>query len=191
MEKDLNFTNEEKIDFLVNLNTINKKNKVDITLNPSQASLFVTLPFELVLGTINAMLLLVSIGNPLATVCASIFSAISLATPIYCDIKSRKQQKNLIKKLSNNKLNTKTYFKLIESGELENWKQQFANEVNAKVNEINGIKVEEYKQKAENEIIYSVYNALPEEKGITLDSNQIAKKIVEIIEENNKNNLEK
>ena len=181
-------TDAEKLQLLKNSENLDDKEKRELKCPPNKASVRVTLPMCIFFGAFSAALLLLSAGSVGETAFASLVAATGILTPIFTDIAFRKYQNSIIKEISGGKLNSKQYFKLINSGELAKWEQQFASEIENHRNMIKGIKFEEYKKQAEDEIINSVYQSLPQEDGITLNAEEIAKKVSELIEQNNKNN---
>ena len=189
MKKELPIlTDEEKLQFLKKRENLENNEKKELKSPPNKVSIHVTLPMCIFMGAVSSLFFLIGAGHIGATIFASLFSATAVLTPIFTDISFRKYQNTIIKEISGDKLNAKQYFQLVKSGEIAKWEQQFANEIEAHKNMIKGIKVEQYKQKAENDIINSVYNSLPKEEGVILNSEEIAKKVSSLIEESNKNN---
>lgn len=168
-----NITNEEKINFLTNLEMLSQENKKKLKISPSK-----DIVDTIILGLCSAgfctTLILVALKTGIfPTILAGILSGAMALHQGLEFIADRKVQKKIINELSDGKLNVKQYFNLVNSGELDKWKFQFSEEINSKSNELNGIKSEEYKN-----------NQPP------LNSNKITNKITETIGYNNQTKSE-
>ena len=103
--------------------------------------------------------------------------------PLSCYIPSLKD----FKSYTNNKLSYKQYKKLIKSGEVETWQQQFKTQIEEKVIKMKGFETSIYQKDAEQQIINDVYNNLSQ-TDVKLDADKVAEQVRKMINENNRNN---
>ena len=172
-----NLTTNEKIEFGAKLNTLNANTKRKID-NPATINNFIyKLGLKTILCNIFIFFSLLTTNMPFVIFGWSLF-ATSIVTSIITHITQKKAENNIISNLSNGKITAKQYFKLVKSGKIEKFQQQFKEQIEIKVNQIKGIKIEEYKRTEDKTIVNAVYESLPNKN----DRN----KIPDLIEENNK-----
>lgn len=188
MKKELNLTDQEKIEFLAGLEYSNIA--YDIKLNKNWAKAFGS---ACSIGTVGAGLftfLLTIIGGaslnsalgcfPISIACgAGLFGICSIPAII-----SSFQNNKSFKSISNGKISYKDYKQLVKSGEIEKWKNQFQKEIELKLMEIDGYTIEDYKAEVEDNIISEVEDLIADEK-IKLDSAKIAEEVKKRIDEHN------
>ena len=131
MKKEINLTEEEKIDFLVKLETdencrfLTKKVDEGRKLFFSYQCVFTPMIF-------GAWLLAGLISPPVFgffphVVLAKI--AVDFAICLPMSISHKRRDSDILSYITEGKVNRKQYLNLLKSGELENWKQTYKNEV--------------------------------------------------------------
>lgn len=185
MKKIPTLTDKEKIDFIVNLKTTQSLNKVK-----GNCDFLYIIPLAQLLASLFCGGLLLFSGNP---VWLSLLAPVVVSTPV-CGILYLMDLSYLIprlkefKKLSGGKITYKQYKKLAKSGEIAKWEEQFKEQIDHQINEINGIQIEEYKRDAEKQIVHNVYNSLQNTENVELDADKIAEEVKKLINEKNERN---
>lgn len=164
-------TDEEKIEFCAK----HKTKQLSIS-NRKEFAAFIAF----FAGTFTAIIWIpaIAIGlNLYSWLFLSIVSAGIIASATSVFIVGNKEENTKIIKASNGKLNYKKFWKLYKSGEYAKWQEQYKEQIQQRVNEINGVKVEEYIQDSINKIIKENPNAqIDEQKILESIKNRIEKK---------------
>lgn len=176
MNKDINLSQEEKIDFLVKLET--DKNCQFLTKESNESKKMflgyqlVSTPMIFAAYFIAALCYPPTFGFFPQLVCAKILVDFLLCTPL--TIYHKKRDKEILNYITNGKINRKQYINLLKLGEIKNWKHLYENEVQERVNKIKGIECTEYNSE-KNEMVKFKPNGYPSYiniKNIIMDVNE-------------------
>ena len=148
MKKEINLTKEEKIDFLVKLETDKNCNFLTKDANEGKKLFFgyqiVSTPTIFVAYFLATLLLSSTINFIPQIVIAKMTADFALCFPL--SVSHKRRDNEILEFISKGKISRKQYIKLLKSGELENWKLTYKNEIQQKVAEIKGITIKDYKQ---------------------------------------------
>lgn len=185
MKKELPIlTDEEKINLLANLKVYSTDEKINghlwtMKMIPITTITALTISTALMCFWGFNLVPALMVCGFLAATTIPIFESL----PLSCYIPSLKE----FKSYTNNKLSYKQYKKLIKSGEVETWQQQFKTQIEEKVIKMKGFETSIYQKDAEQQIINDVYNNLSQ-TDVKLDADKVAEQVRKMINENNKNN---
>ena len=148
MKKELTLTKEEKIDFLVKLETDKNCNFLTKEANEGRKLFFgyqiFSTPMIFVAYFLATLLVTPTFNFFPQVVIAKMAADFAICFPM--SVSHKRSDKEILEFISNGKISRKQYMYLLKSGELENWKQTYKNEVQQKVAEIKGITIKDYKQ---------------------------------------------